>query len=307
MSVLEVSSLTKRYGSFVAVDDVSFAVERGSVFGLLGQNGSGKTTTISCALGLLRPTRGKARVLGEPARKIHRTQGRVGVVFDAPILVRGLTVRAQLSYSRRLFGHEGGRSLDDALARVGLDGLARRRVHQLSLGQQKRLAVATALAGDPELLVLDEPLSGLDPLGARDLLELFTALSREGLTIVVSSHRLNDIEPVLSHAAVVVRGRLAALGTLPELLGARGTQRVAVDDRAQARAVLRDLPGLGAIRDDGVDALLVEAGGQDSAALARALVQAGVGLRQLRPADRSLAALFESLADQARADAEASR
>lgn len=295
MLALEVDSLTKRYGRFVAVDDVSFTVEKGAVFGLLGQNGSGKTTTLACALGLMRPSKGRTTVLGEPSRRLHRASGRVGVVFDAPILVKGLTVRGQLDYSRRLFGHAGGRSVGAALELVGLEKLGRRRVTQLSLGQQKRMAVATALAGAPDLLVLDEPLSGLDPLGARDLLNLFRSLSAEGLTILVSSHRLNDIEPVLSHAAVLVDGRVAALGAMGELLGSTGSHRILVDDAERGQRVLEELAGV-AVRRDGA-ALVVHAGERDAADLSRALVGAGLGLRELRSADRSLATLFESLAD----------
>lgn len=296
---LELAGLTKRYGRLTAVADLNLSVPRGSVFGLLGQNGAGKSTTLACALGLLRPSAGRATVLGLPARQLHRSLGRVGVVFDAPVLVRGLTVRGQLRYARRLFGHTGGRSADEALALVGMDRLARRRVGRLSLGQEKRLAVAAALMGAPELLVLDEPLSGLDPLGARDLLGLFTELASAGLTILVSSHRLNDIEPVLSHAAVLVGGRLAAVGRLRELLGARGRLRLRVDDRARALQLLEERPGLTGVEapGDAPEVLYVDAGDADPADLARLLVEGGVALRELAGADRSLAGLFESLAE----------
>lgn len=297
MPALEVLSLSKRYGRVLAVDDVSFEVERGSVFGLLGQNGSGKTSILSCALGLRRPSSGGSRVLGLPASQLHSSQGRVGVVFDAPILVKGLSVRAQMNYSVGLFGHRGGRSVEAALDLVGLAGLQSRRVTQLSLGQQKRLAVAIALAGRPELLVLDEPLSGLDPLGARDLLQCFTTLAGEGLSIVISSHRLNDIEPVLSHAAVLVQGKLCALGSLPELLGPQGVFEVVVDDVEQARRACTRLgdPAIAMGKRDG--ALLVDVGDRDAMELSRVLVEAGVGLRGLRPKEHSLAALFESFAE----------
>ncbi|MFT5290947.1 MAG: ABC-2 type transport system ATP-binding protein [Planctomycetota bacterium] len=311
MSVLEVQSLTKRYGRFVAVDDISFSVEQGAVFGLLGQNGSGKTTTIACALGLRRPSAGKTSVLGLPSREIHKTAGRVGVVFDAPILAKGLSVGAQLKYSMGLFGGDpkaGGdrvwRSAPEALALVGMDKLKKRSVTKLSLGQQKRLAVATALAGAPELLVLDEPLSGLDPLGARDLLTLFGTLAAEGLTIVISSHRLRDIEPALSHAAILVGGRVAAQGTIEQLLGTPGRHRIVVDQVARASEVLRSLSDVVVLplepgaEDSEAGALLVDAPDRAATDLSRILVEAGVGLSELRPADQNLATLFESLADR---------
>ena len=303
MAVLEIDALTKRYGRVLAVDDVSFRVERGQVFGLLGQNGSGKTTTLSCALGLLRPTGGRTAVLGEPWRTVHRTQGRVGVVFDAPILTKGLTIRGQLRYARRLFGHDGGRSLDEALDLVGMGPLAGRRVTRLSLGQQKRLAVAAALMGTPELLILDEPLSGLDPLGARDLLRLFGELAADGVTIVVSSHRLNDIEPVLTHAAVVLNGRLAASGSMEELLGARRGLTLRVGDPESAVRLLGErfetaTPSKGA--GDRIE--LQGAAASDAPLVARTLVDSGIDVHELAPREQSLASLFEELAEAARAD-----
>jgi ABC-2 type transport system ATP-binding protein len=193
-AVLQVSGLHKWYGRTHAVDDVSFTVNRGDVFGLLGPNGSGKTTTISCALGLLRADEGRITVLGEPASAIQRTGGRVAVVFDAPTLVDGLTCEQNLRYARRTLGHDGGRKDDDALQLVGLASLAERRAGRLSLGQRRRLSIARALIGRPELLVLDEPLSGLDTVGVRGMLDLFRRLAAEGLTLVVCSHRLHEIQ-----------------------------------------------------------------------------------------------------------------
>ncbi len=231
-------------------------------------------------------------------------------MFDAPILAKGLSVGAQLKYSMGLFGDDrrgGGervwRSAGEALALVGLQKLKGRSVTKLSLGQQKRLAVATALAGAPELLVLDEPLSGLDPLGARDLLTLFGTLAAEGLTIVISSHRLRDIEPALSHAAVLVGGRVAAQGTIEELLGAPGRHRIVVDRVDRAREVLGSLADVVVLPPEDVQGggdpgvLLVDAAGRSATDLSQALVEAGIGLSELRPADQNLATLFESLAD----------
>ncbi|MDA1264739.1 MAG: ABC transporter ATP-binding protein [Planctomycetota bacterium] len=298
MPALHVDRLSRRFGRFRAVDDVSFEVTRGSVHGLLGPNGSGKTTTLACALGLLRPHAGRASVLGEPAHRLHRTRGRVGVVFDTPILVRGLRVRSQVAYAARLYGHRGGRSVDEALELVGLADLARRPVTALSLGQQKRLALASALAGDPELLVLDEPLSGLDPLGVRGLLACVRELAARGLTIVLSSHRLHEIEPVLTHATILIGGRVARSGSLSELVGDPSRQALVGDDPARAQVLIESLGGRVTALDGRAEALLVEPGPRGVSALNRALVEAGIEVRELRPAGAGLPALFESLLDE---------
>jgi len=297
-AVLEIRSLHKRYGRVVAVEDVSFAVERGSIFGLLGPNGSGKTTTLACALGLLRPTSGRIAVLGEPPARLHRTLGRVGVVFDESVLVRGLSVRAQLAYARSLFGHAGGRTIDEALELVGLAGLAGRAVTRLSLGQRKRLAVAAALAGAPELVVLDEPLSGLDPPGAREFLSLLRRLAAEGLSIVVSSHRLHEMESVLTHAAILIAGRVARTGSLAELLAERGGLALAVDDVARAEAVLAGLPGVATSGREPDGRLVVDPGAHSAAEVNRALVQAGVGVSSLAARNASLPGLFHALVEE---------
>ncbi len=297
MPALAVDSLTRRFGGHLAVDDVSFEVERGSIHGLLGPNGSGKTTTLACALGLLRPHAGRSTVLGEPSGALHRTRGRVGVVFDAPILVRGLAVRAQVAYAARLFGHRGGRTVDEAIELVGLGDLKRRSVSALSLGQQKRLALASALAGAPELLVLDEPLSGLDPLGVEAFLTLVRRLAGMSTTIVLSSHRLHEIEPVLTHATVLIGGRKVRSGSLEELVGRPGRVVLVANDGERAREVVERCGGSAAAADES-GALLVDPGPLDAAALNRALHEAGVEVSELRPASAGLPALFQALLDE---------
>ncbi|TDJ67207.1 MAG: ABC transporter ATP-binding protein [Planctomycetota bacterium] len=299
MFALEVDSLEKRYGRTIAVENVSFAVEPGSVFGLLGPNGSGKTTTLACILGLVRPSAGRITVLGERPERLYRTLGRVGVVFDAPVLVRGLSVGGQLAYVTRLFGHEGGRTIAESLELAGLTGLEHRHVGRLSLGQQKRLAVAGALAGRPELLVLDEPLSGLDPPGARALLQLIGELAASGVTVILSSHRLHEVEPVLTHAAILVAGRVARQGTLGELLATAGRHRITVDDPGRAREVLGRITGVVVGEEAGSGVLYLDPGSNELAALNRALVEAGIGVSELRREGANLPALFDALAGAA--------
>lgn len=299
-AALCVRSLTKSYGAMRAVQDVSLTVQRGDVYGLLGPNGSGKTTTLSCALGLLHHDAGTIEVLGRPAARIHETAGRVAVVFDSATLVDGLTCRQNLQYARRILGHAGGRADDELLELAGIRPLADRRAGRLSLGQRRRLSIARALIGRPELLVLDEPLSGLDTVGVRSMLQLFRDLHAGGLTLLVSSHRLPEMETILTRAAILVGGRLLRESTLDELLhGQRLRLRVQAAPAARAAEVLARagatlLPGRG-------DELLVEPGAAAPAALNAALVAAGCEVSALVPERSTLLSAFESLVDEQRA------
>jgi len=295
MPVLELRSLGKRYGTTLALENLSLSVERGEVHGLLGPNGSGKTTALACALGLLRPSAGTARVLGEPASAIHRTLGRVGAVFDSASLVPGLSVRANLEYARRLLGHDGGRGPEEALRLAGIEELAGRRVGRLSLGQAKRVSVARALLGRPELLVLDEPLSALDTLGVRAMLTLIRRLAGEGLALFVSSHRLREMEEVVTHASILSRGRLVASGSLRELCGEHEELRLDVAPLEEARAVLARLPGVLGCELEAPSSLRVRLNGLAPGEVNRVLVESGCTVSALFPRRRDLFSLFEEL------------
>jgi len=340
MSVLAVHSLSKSYGATRAVQDVSLSVERGDVYGLLGPNGSGKTTTLCCALGLLAFDSGSIEILGVPASAIHRTAGRVAVVFDGATLVDGLTCRQNLRYARRLLGHDGGRGEDEVLALTGIAELGDRRAGRLSLGQRRRLSIARALLGRPELLVLDEPLSGLDTVGVRGMLELFRKLSGGGLTLVVSSHRLHEMESIVNRVAILLGGRLVRESSLDELLaGRRPRLDVSVAPAARALALVRALPGIeraellppagasaaSAAAAPGATAtappaaagagataatpaapadggrLEIWPGDVPPAAINRALVAGGCDVSALSVERLTLQSVFESLVDQARA------
>ncbi len=298
---IEVRGLTKRYGSKTVVEGLTLEVPRGAIYGLLGPNGSGKTTTLSCALGLMRPTAGTSKLLGEPSERIHRLQGRLGVVFDTAIALPGLTATQNLDYVQRLLGHRRGHDHATVLEAVGLAELANQRARSMSLGQQKRLAIASALLGQPELLVLDEPLSGLDTLGVRRMLRLFQRLQGEGVTLLLSSHRLHEMQTCVTHAGILVGGEIAKSGTLDELLGRDAQrQRLTVDDAARATAVLRDLGGIECTALDDEDGLarLEVRGHSDLPALHRALVDAGVGVHASEPIVESLQSVFERLVDE---------
>jgi ABC-2 type transport system ATP-binding protein len=301
-AALAVRSLVKTYGAVRAVDDVSFEVPRGSIYGLLGPNGSGKTTTLSCALGLLQQDSGTLSVLGLPAARIHETAGRVGVVFDAATLVDGLTCRQNLQYARRLLGHAGGRSDDEALELTGITALAGRRAGRLSLGQRRRLAIARALIGKPELLVLDEPLSGLDTVGVRSMLQLFRALHGQGLTLLLSSHRLPEMETILTRAAIIMAGRLLREASLDDLLhGGQLRLRVRAAPAPDALAALARLRGVTVLEHRADDELLLAPGGIAPAAVNAALVAAGCAVSAFVPERATLLSVFEALVDEQRA------
>ena len=255
--MIEVDSLTKRYGSTVAVQDLSFAVSAGRVTGFLGPNGAGKSTTMRAILGLVRPTSGTTTVLGSPYRELHEPEKRVGALLETFDAHPGRSGRSHL----RVLALAGGipRSrVDEVLALVELTGAGRRRVKGYSLGMRQRLGLAAALLGDPEVLVLDEPANGLDPQGIRWLRDFLRSLAAEGRTILVSSHVLAEVAQTVDDVVIIHRGKLvqqaamadveamAAKATtarspeaarLASLLAAEGVEAtVVVDDRITVHA-----------------------------------------------------------------------
>lgn len=302
MPAISIENLHKRYGAREVVKGLSLRVERGEIYGLLGPNGSGKTTTLSCALGLLEPTSGQATVLGEPAKRLHRLQGRLGVVFDTAIALPGLTALQNLEYVRRLLGHSRGRTAREVLEFVGLSEMAKERVRAMSLGQQKRLAIAGALLGEPELLVLDEPLSGLDTMGVRRMLKLFRRLRDEGVTLVLSSHRLHEMQSVITHAGILYDGKIERGGSLADLLGsARGQFALGTSSPGKARELLAahaEVEVGGEQRLDHERALFdLRLDGIAPERLNRELVEAGVEVFRLEELHLTLQDVFESIVD----------
>ena len=260
-AVIVTKGLVKRYGRIAAVDGVDLTVEKGEVFGLLGPNGSGKTTTILLLLGLTEPTAGTVRVLGlDPLRNPLAVKRRVGYMPDQIGFYDNLTGRENLLYTARLLGlssAEASKRIDEALERVRLVEAGERRVSTYSRGMRQRLGLAEVLIKRAEIAILDEPTSGLDPQSTQELLDLILALSREGMTIVLSSHLLAMVQSVCDRVALFSRGRIGLSGKVAELtsdvLG--GTHVVEVEagdvDLAQALAdaphitgVMEQRPGL---------------------------------------------------------------
>lgn len=237
-SVIEVKELTKRYGGTTAVKDLTFTVRPGRVTGFLGPNGSGKSTTLRAILGLDEPTSGTVTIEGRPFRDRPRGLRHVGSLLDAHDVHGGRSAAAHLSALARSNGIPRGR-VDEVLQEVGLAEVGRRRIGGFSLGMKQRLGIASALLGDPPVLLFDEPLNGLDPEGVRWVRELFGRLAAEGRTVFVSSHLMSEMEHTADQLVVIGRGELLAAESLAEL-SARGT-RQNVTVTTPAATTLRDL------------------------------------------------------------------
>ncbi|MEE6287022.1 ATP-binding cassette domain-containing protein [Georgenia sp. MJ173] len=294
---VETHGLTKRFGRQLAVDDLDLAVPRGSVFGFLGPNGSGKTTTIRVLLGLATATSGAVQLLGrDMPGALREVLPRVGALVEGPASYPFLSGAANLQRLDAADGHAASATRDSrvaaALERVGLSHAGSKRVRAYSLGMKQRLGIAGALLMPRDLLVLDEPTNGLDPQGTREVRTLIRSLADGGTTIVVSSHLLAEIEQVCSHAAVMREGRLVAQGSLDELRGLGQTRlRVVTPDPVAARRELARF-GLVPVNDDsatappradeGAAAVVVAALPDDAPlpeTVAAALVAGGVRLR----------------------------
>src|ERR671916_2676471 len=237
--MLEVDSLTKRFGATLAVDGLSFKAEPGRVLGFLGPNGAGKTTTLRTLLGLTIPTSGSATVDGRPYRELSDPVPVLGAVLEGPQFHPGRTGRNPLRVIARAAALPRER-VEEVLRLVELDGAGNKRVKTYSLGMRQRLSLAGALLGDPRALVLDEPANGLDPQGIRWLRDFLRARAADGRTVLVSSHVLAEVSQTVDEVVVVSRGRLIAQGTVDELTaGAGGAVWVRSPARDRLREALR--------------------------------------------------------------------
>lgn len=220
--MIHVDQLIKRFGSTTAVDDLSFTARPGRVTGFLGPNGAGKTTTLRLLLGLDTPTSGTATVTGVPFRSHRRGLRHAGALLDAQQAHPGLTAAAHLAALARSNGLPP-RRVGEVLTEVGLSPVAHRRVGTYSLGMRQRLGVATALLGDPPVLIFDEPVNGMDPEGVRWARGLFRRLAAEGRTVFLSSHLIGEMAATADDVVVIARGRLLAAGPIDELTGSTGS------------------------------------------------------------------------------------
>jgi ABC-2 type transport system ATP-binding protein len=283
--MIRTHGLTKRYGAITAVDQLDLDVREGDVYGFLGANGSGKTTTVRMLLGLVLATSGTAEVLGRAMPRSGReVLPQVGALVESPAAYPRLSGRANLRVHDALAGgRRRGRAgrVDDVLDRVGLGGVDQRPVKAYSLGMRQRLGLAHALLSQPRLLVLDEPTNGLDPQGIREIRDLLTELNARGTTVFLSSHLLAEVEQMATRVGVLDRGRLVLQESLEVLKRPTGRTYVRTPDVMQARALL---DGQVEAYDDA--SLLVRV--PDVAALNSRLVGAGVRISELAPERHTL-------------------
>jgi ABC-2 type transport system ATP-binding protein len=289
--VVSTQGLTKRYGDRLAVDGVDLTVRRGEIYGFLGPNGAGKTTTLRMLLGLVRPTGGAAAVLGHQPGTPAALR-RLGALVEGPGFYPYLSGRENLRVLARYTGL-GDVAVEGALNQVDLVGRAGDRYRSYSLGMKQRLGVAAALLGGPELLILDEPTNGLDPVGMADMRDLVRSLADGGQTVLLSSHLLAEVEQVCDRVGVIVGGRLQAEGTVAALRG-RPSLRLRATPAPTAAEVATRL--LGAANVSTVDGSVELATEPDRAPeLVRALVAASVDVHEVRAVHRSLEDVFFDL------------
>ena len=295
--VLATRDLCKRYGGRTVVDHVSLTVERGDVYGFLGPNGAGKSTTLRMVLDLVRPTSGTIELFGRPPRD-RQVLTRVGAIVESPSLYTYLSGRDNLRMLADLSGGAPAARIDEVLDRVDLRERAGDPVRVYSHGMKQRLAIAAALLPRPELIILDEPTNGLDPMGIRDMRELVRSLAADdGLTVVLSSHLLVEVEQVCNRAAIIARGRKRWEGEVATLLAGRERVRLRARPLDRALAIVADQGGAGREVEPG----LAHVTGVAAAALIPALVAAGVEVDEIAPESPTLEDVFVSMVDAAEA------
>jgi ABC-2 type transport system ATP-binding protein len=276
--MIAIDRLTKKYGTTLAVDDVSFTAEAGRVTGFLGPNGAGKSTTLRIMVGLTRPDTGSATISGRHYVDLPNPGLEVGVLLDASAQHAGRTGREILTLAQQFMGLPRSR-VEEMLETVSLTPAeASRRVGDYSLGMRQRLGIATALIGDPEVLILDEPANGLDPAGIRWMRDLLRGYADRGGTVLLSSHLLHEIEVIADDIVMIGLGRIVSMGTKTELLQEAGTVVRAVDLIALELALVAG--GLTAVPSDG-GALRTDA---DTALAGKVAFDAGIALTELRAA-----------------------
>ncbi|HEY2803464.1 MAG TPA: ABC transporter ATP-binding protein [Actinomycetota bacterium] len=298
-AVVRIEGLSKRFGSRVAVDGVDLVVPRASAFGFLGPNGAGKTTLIRLLLGLTQPTGGEMHLLGLPVpERRAEALSRVGAIVEEPRFHPHLTGRENLRAHAAARGPDAKLRIPGALERVGLASRADDRVRTYSLGMRQRLGVARCLLADPELLILDEPMNGLDPAGIMEFRDLIRSFVDEGRTVFLSSHLLDEVEKTCDHVAIIDRGRILLQGSLAEVGGtAPGSAVIGSDDPSRAAYLLADVPQVArtSIEDGELVVALADSRDPDAtlAEINRRLVSSGlrvhrIGLQHVSLEDRFL-------------------
>jgi ABC-2 type transport system ATP-binding protein len=304
-AVISLNGISKHFGRVEVLRNLDLNVERGAIHGLVGLNGSGKTTTLECILGLQQFQSGCAKILGLDPNELHRAEGDIVAVFDTPSLHVNLTVRQALNHAALLLptkkhtrgsAAEPNRSVDEVMSLLGLSRYESYKLRRLSLGNRRRTSIAHALLGNPKLVLLDEPFNGLDAGGVDEVLSLITTLNRDfGTSFLLSSHQLPYLQSVCTHLSILHGGQIIASGSLGDLLkGSDAKLIVRTPDLASAQALLMQFDGIQGVISEN-NALSITLAGAKPAAVNRALVNAGIEVNELVHVCASVDSLFREL------------
>ena len=291
--VLQTEALSKRYGRRLVVDRLSLAVEKGDIFGFLGQNGAGKSTTIRMMLGLVRPTSGRVIVLGhDMSRQPRRALRRIGAIIEAPAFYENFSGRQNLRMLAAMSGGADRKRIEEVLDIVGLRPRADEPVRVYSHGMRQRLGIAQALLPNPEFIILDEPTDGLDPQGLAETRTLIKRLCEElGLTIMLSSHLLHEVEQICNRVAIIDEGRLLFQGPVDDLIAGQTWINLRVDRLTEAFALLEKEPGL-SVSLNGDQALHLKIDEAEIPRVNALLVSQGFRVKEISPQRESLEDVF---------------
>jgi ABC-type multidrug transport system ATPase subunit len=292
VDVLTLNGITKYYGRICALNNVSFSVPEGSVFGILGPNGSGKTTMLGIVMDILRQSSGSFTFMGQPASAAMRR--RIGTLLETPNFYHYLSAERNLRIAAEIKG-KGFEQIDSVLQKVNLYERRASKFSTYSLGMKQRLAIASTLLGNPDILVFDEPTNGLDPAGIAEIRELMKQLSQQGKTIIMASHILDEVEKVCTHVAIIQKGVLKQTGTVKQILGGQhNTHFVELDsdDNALLQQILSAIPGISRVTEsDGI--LIAECAEEITTSfINRSCFEKGMVLKQLNLKRTSLEARF---------------
>jgi ABC-2 type transport system ATP-binding protein len=307
--VVKTNGLTKRFGSpskgILAIDDLNIEVKRGNIFGFLGPNASGKTTTIGMLLGLVRPTLGSIELFGQDTKQdLSSLLRRTSVVLENSPFYPYLSGRNNLEVFARTIGGINRERIDDVLTTVGLKKRSKNKVKTYSLGMRQRLSIAVALLSDPELLILDEPTNGLDPEGIIEIRELIRSLGKESKTIFLSSHLLHEVEQVCDHVTIINKGKVIAHGPVKELLRRSRMLQMRVSDADTAVSMLMDIEWIRTIEMDEEKAIFIEAPEDKYPDINELLVKKGIRVFEMKTTEDTLEDFFLEVIDEEKGTSE---
>jgi len=296
---LAITGLNKKYGEVPVLTDLSLTISRGAIHGLVGLNGSGKTTTIECILGLQRFQSGSIALLGYAPDKLHQANGKIVAIFDTPSLHPNLTIRQNFELAR-LLCDAPARTSAEVEKLLGVSRYSNFKIKQLSLGNKRRASIAQALLGNPELVILDEPFNGLDAEGVDDVLNLIQQLNRDaGTSFLLCSHQLPYLEQVCSHIAILHKGQIAVSGSISELLGnVHNVALLKTDQIELAQQLLEKMPSVNCEGLDSAGYLRIDLGELSSSALNQQLVEQQIAVSELHLQRASLAGLFRKISSE---------